>query len=369
MAAGKVDIITVGYVTRDEIAEIYKNGERSSYKKPGGVSTYFSTTASCIGDRVGIVSRIGEDFNTPFFDLLRQTKNADLGGLKVVDNKNSEIFVLNLHDRYTIGVIIHRLGDIMPEDIPKPYLKARGVHIGPLVGEVPLKTVKYIREKNPKAVISLDAQGYIRKLKSIHAVSNQEIEKLKGEGLTEADISAWKAGDVEIVDLGSWEGFDSFLKYVDILKMNMFEAEKIVGSFLYELMGKDESTDPNFYMGKLEEEAKITNSDAIFIITLAEKGALISFKKGNKRKRLLMEAAPVLVKKPEDMDTTGGGDSYSAAFLSEYSKSRDVLKAAEFARVVCAMKCEIKGPMHGLEMKDFKKRMKETPPKKPLKIY
>ena len=45
------------------------------------------------------------------------------------------------------------------------------------------------------------------------------------------------------------------------------------------------------------------------------------------------------------IDTIGGGDTYAAGFLAEYSRSRDPIAAGRYATAASSLVCEVAGPL------------------------
>ncbi len=409
-----IDMAVVGYVTRDTIVNIDENGERHPYHSVGGVSTYFSMVSASLGHATGIVSPVGDEFRTDYLSLadaqryglsndqaaeLRTYVEANQGdaarletalapklvkeyglveddaselahqaaygsiftplhnkdsvvleGCERKGDDNSEITVLVPVKGYTIGVVEHRLPEIKPEDVPDSYLSARGIHIGPLFGEVPLETVKHLHD-NTNAVITLDAQGYIRHLTPFSKLEQDAVEGLKDNGATPEERARWMSNDSELVTLAPWEEIGEFAKYVDVLKMNEFEAVTCAG--IADEGDSRESVEKA--MGLLEEKLAPKNKDLVLMVTMGGDGLLLSFEKHGRRVREYVRPAPATV-----VDTTGAGDTTAAAFLREYSNTHDVQWSSRFAASAGSLAVEVEGPFACPEPDVVYNRMADT---------
>ena len=409
-----IDMAVVGYVTRDTIVNIDESGERHPFHSVGGVSTYFSMVSSSLGHPTGIVSPVGDEFRADYLspadaqryglsddqtaelrtyvednqgDAIRLEKDlasklvnkygladgdaselahqaaygsiftplhnkagVNLDGCERKGDDNSEITVLVPVKGYTIGVVEHRLPAIKPEDVPDNYLGARGIHIGPLFGEVPLETVKYIHD-NSDAVITLDAQGYIRHLTNFSKLEKDAVEGMKDNGATPEDRARWVTNDSELVTLSPWEEIGEFAKYVDVLKMNEFEAVTCAG--IADEGDSRESVEKA--MGLLEDKLAPQNKDLVLMVTMGGDGLLLSFEKHGRRVREYVRPAPATV-----VDTTGAGDTTAAAFLRELSNTHDVQWSSRFAASAGSLAVEVEGPFACPEPDAVYNRMADT---------
>ena len=149
MVTGAIDVCILGYITDD----FYVSYEKDEVKDPvtidvpGGITTYSSKVSTALGYRTGIVATVGEDFfNKEKFESLRKDNMLDLRGVVAEGEKTTNLYLIIPAHGYTIGILRHLRENILPKHIPAEYLMARAMHIGPLVGEVPLDTVKFIKD-------------------------------------------------------------------------------------------------------------------------------------------------------------------------------------------------------------------------------
>ena len=116
--------------------------------------------------------------------------------------------------------------------------------------------------------------------------------------------------------LRGWGEVEEILPYVDILKCDEIEAEKITGT------------------GNLSKAARLINDlgPEIVLITRGEKGSILCH--GNELKRI-----PV-VPAEKTVDSTGAGDAYAAGFIVEYLRTKDPKRSALFASCVASFVVE-----------------------------
>ncbi len=79
------------------------------------------------------------------------------------------------------------------------------------------------------------------------------------------------------------------------------------------------------------------------VLTLAEKGAIIA----TRDTRIAIDAFPAELK-----DATGAGDTFDGAFLAEYARSADPVKAARFACAAASLSVETVGAVASIPAQD-----------------
>ncbi len=128
-----------------------------------------------------------------------------------------------------------------------------------------------------------------------------------------------KLNILTIVNLGvkdcrrSYDQLERFLKYVDILIVNGHEFADMVKAPYADIHFKDNVVD--WYIPHMNEK--------IVVITEGAKGSY-----GYNQGKIYYQEA---IKVDKIADTTGAGDGYSAGFVSEYFKSRNLERAMEKA--------------------------------------
>jgi len=145
-----MDLAVVGYLLHDVL-----DVEGKVKECLGGVAAYTSLAASKLGLSVGIISKVRTDFK-----YFGQLEGIDLSGV------SKQGLTTVFFNTYRNGVRVQRVANvgeqIVPEEIPKNYLKTRAIHLGPVFNEIGIETVKFLRQ-NSKAFITLDPQGFLRK--------------------------------------------------------------------------------------------------------------------------------------------------------------------------------------------------------------
>lgn len=147
--------IIIGNIAYD-IDEFYY-GEKNPIhrvKKNGGACFYSALPASLFY-RVGIVSKVGSDFDISIFD----SYNIDTTGLIVLENEKTTRFYQKYKDkdpkkREITEEVNHKLL-VTPDDIPIEYLKSKHIHIATNAPEIQLELIKFIRSHS-NAIISID---------------------------------------------------------------------------------------------------------------------------------------------------------------------------------------------------------------------
>ncbi len=172
-------------------------------------------------------------------------------------------------------------------------VEARIFHLGPLLaGDIPLELYPLLAGKGK---ISLDAQGYLRKLKGQKVYPTDWPEKLEA------------------------------LRYVDILKADVAELRALTGCETIE-QGAERAAD----WGVKE-----------VIVTNASKGSAI-YSEG------VFYHMPAYFP-PEVVDATGCGDTYVAGYLYSRLKGLGIQESGEFAAAMAGLKTAKNGAFEGTE--------------------
>jgi len=177
-------------------------------------------------------------------------------------------------------------------------LAPKAIHLGAVMGELSLELLSHL----PDTLVSIDAQGVLRK----------------------------RAEDGSTI-LSMNETAARFFKRADILKFSIEEA-KAASSEL----------DPASAASMLRDEY-----GGIVFVTLGEKGAYLA--DGT------VSFVPAF--HANTVDPTGAGDTFCAAFLSEYLKCNDTKRAARFASAAASFVVEKKGPNGFASRNDVLERM------------
>jgi len=277
------DVCVIGHITKDIVR--IKNVEK---EMPGGVAYYFSMALKNLGSNVSLITKAAEKDKGLLNDLIKNN-------ISIYYKASQETTIFeNIYPEgldFRIQNVKYVAQPFSTKDIPA--ISAQIFHLGPLTKEdIPLEILKLLSKK---AKISLDIQGFLRK-----------IEK----------------GEVKNVD---WEEKDEGLAYVNILKTDVTEAKILSGEN---------------NIKKAAVKLSTYGPDEI-IITLGSKGSLI-YSIGK------FYSIPSFPAK-KIVDATGCGDTYMAGYIYKRLKSFDIEELGRFAAAVASLKLEESGPFKGSE--------------------
>lgn len=282
------DIITIGYIFNENIR--FPNSTAGPFL--GGTVSYSSVVLGRLGDRVGIVSNIGPDMP---YSLLKPIYDSgvDTAGLHLREDSPTTTNIL-IYDRNGNKRIeyVKKAPRIVYEDIPNGYLDCRIIYFCPVDFDVSPETVARIKERGLMTAADMGGFG------GAHSSAELQAQFLKNRS----------------------ENLKAYTQNIDIAKASMEDC--------HHLFGED---------GFTEEEALQKLLDAgikIAIMTMGEKGAMIATKEG------YTSIPPISVKA---VDTTGAGDTFMAAFLSEYIRTNDLYLSGLFASATSSILIEKSG--------------------------
>ena len=275
-----VPICCIGHITHDRVITPSFTAEM-----PGGTSYYFAGALRGIApEAFRIVTAVGPDGEKAVEELRK-------GGLNVrVLPSPESVFFENRYgediDSRTQRVLAKA------EPFTLEALKdeeARYFHLGTLLADDFAGDV--VRELSKRGKVSLDVQGYLR--------------RVEGEEVVHQDF----------------EDKMDILPFVDILKANEVEMEVLTGS-----------ADPY-------EAARILAGWGVkeVVLTLGSKGSLI-YADGSYYE--IPAYAPEAV-----VDATGCGDTYMAGYLYRRSQGDSIPDAGRYAAAMCSLKLARKGPL------------------------
>ena len=254
-----------------------------------GCSTNACLAARRLGmKRVGMVGCVGRDLAERFrldmsnygIDVSIDATGGETGGFRLVYDEAGD------RTLDVLGVA----GKITEKIFPEDFLKSKFFLIGPVLGELDLELIKFLRSSS-SGVLFLDPQGLIR---------------LVGE-------------DRRVVHRCHREEFKKIARLVDFVKPNEPESKTITGQ-----------TDP------LQALKTLNNlGTGVPIVTLAERGSLL-LKDGH------LYRIPAFA--THAIDPTGAGDVYAGSFISEFARTGDLVESALFASAAASLMVEQIGP-------------------------
>lgn len=283
------DLCVIGHITRDIIRV-----RNLTKELPGGVAQYCSIACKNLGSKLYVITKCAEEDKVLLRDLVNQ--NIPLcyrKSEKTTTFENTYLDGVTTRKQKLISLAVPFRTDDMPD------ISSRIFHLGPLTREdIPLEILRGLSKRSK---VSLDIQGYLRK------VDNGKI--------TYAD----------------WLEKDEGLTYVNILKGDETEARILSGE------------------QDLERAAVRLSTYGVdeVIITRGNEGSLV-YAKG------ILHPIPFFPPK-RIVDATGCGDTYMAGYIFKRLKSCTIDEAGRFAAAIAALKLEGYGPFKGTEkdVEDF----------------
>jgi sugar/nucleoside kinase (ribokinase family) len=266
-----------------------------------GCSTNGCLAAKRLGLKtVGLIGCIGSDYVERFReDMNRYGITANLSA--ECEETGGFHLIYDEHGDRTLDVL-GVAGPITMENFPDKFLDSRFFLIGPILGEVDVQLVEFIRSSS-SAKLFLDPQGLVR---------------IIGE-------------DRRVIHHCDRAAFDKIARLVDFIKPNERESETITGA--------RES------LAAIHELHRL--GDSTSIVTLAERGSLVL--EENRLHRI--PAFPTRA-----IDPTGAGDVYAGSFITEYERTGNVVESALFASAAASIMVEQVGPEFQMPLDDVKKR-------------
>ncbi|WP_374164785.1 PfkB family carbohydrate kinase [Arcticibacter sp. MXS-1] len=276
-----VDICCVGHITLDKVIT-----PSSEAHMPGGTSFYFSNALAQFDIQYALLTALGKEEEYIVSELKKKGIRV-----KCIESSHTVCFE-NIYGENTD----HRTQRVTQKADPFKSTHIEGIdakiyHLGPLLADdIPLEL---IHAAAGKGIVSLDAQGYLRK------VENQQVLPV------------------------DWPEKRRALAGLDILKANEYETEVLTGT------------------SDLRRGAVALAEMGVkeVIITLGSMGSLIY-------KDETFYDIPAY-KPRRIVDATGCGDTYMAGYLYKKSKGAGIREAAEFAAAMATLKIETSGPFTG----------------------
>jgi sugar/nucleoside kinase (ribokinase family) len=260
--------LVVGNITKDIIRT--KNEEKYAF---GGNASYSSIAAVKLGCETHVLSR-GND------EIIEWIKDLKSHGINVELQKSKDVtcFVNDYTEGKRKQSVLSDAGKINY----KSFGKVDIIFLGPVFNEITLECLKKAR-KDCK-ILSLDAQGFVRRLKEREVVKK------------------------------FWDEREKVLKYVDLLKIGRDEISSVSKESDYE---------------KVCEELRSLGVKVVEL-TLGENGSIIVGE----------EVHRIPAYKTTLIDKTGSGDVFATAFTIKYFESKNELESGLFASAAASFVVE-----------------------------
>lgn len=275
------DICCIGHITSDRIINT-----QTILDMPGGTALYFSCAVSRLDINYLLITAIAET-EMRYVDGLREKSIKVL-----VQPSKHTVYFENIYSENQD----HRTQNVLQKADPFAVEQTRDIdakifHLGPLLADD--ISVEFIKSLAGRGKISLDVQGYLRKV---------ENRKVSATG---------------------WDDKLEALTYIDILKADVAELKALTAC-------DDVHTGVRMLAHWGVKEIIITNGS---------QGSLI-YCEG--RFYVIPAYAPNHV-----IDATGCGDTYMAGYLYQRVKGGDIQTAGEFAAAMSGLKTATTGPFTG----------------------
>jgi len=280
------DLVGIGNPVYDIIITPFS---RTNGRVLSGCSTNACLASKKLGlKKVGLVGAIGLDYKKRFLDDMRNY------GIEVsVDATCKETggfhLIYDATGNRTLDVL-GQAGKITSKNFPEEFLQSRFFIIGPILGEVDLTLIEFLRSST-SGKLFLDPQGLIRLI----------------------------GPDGRIVHSCNSDEFKQITSLVDFLKPNQHESETIT-----------HEKDPLLALQRLSSMGA-----RVPVITLAERGSLML--EGGRLSRIPPYATHAV-------DPTGAGDVYAGSFITELERGSNLVEAALYASAAASIMVEQVGP-------------------------
>lgn len=297
-------VAVLGPIPRDRITTY--QGER--LQKYGCALYTAAALATLLGDDglVVPICHVRQRDEVAIKGLLAQFPNIDASGIKSDQDKGDVVQLDYVDQNKRIERQTGFMNPILPEDLEN-VLDADAFVCVPITDyEVSRATLKYIKE-NSKGIVLLDAHGPTNTLTR------------KGERFHRF-----------------WVERDSWLPYIDILKMNLEEAG--CSWFASEYEAADLETVGQLALDELPRFARhcLDRGVKALCVTLDQHGCIVYFRDGGGRMREhVVKRVPV----ERVVDTTGCGDSFAGGMAFGYLKHRDYVRACQYGNAMGAQRC------------------------------
>jgi len=275
------DICCIGHITLDKVVT-----PQAVKHMAGGTSFYFSSAIRNMDVSYTLVTSLAEN-EMPTVEALR-AKGTEVHASTCAHT----VYFENIYS----GNQDHRTQRVLQKADPFTVEQLQGIdarifHLGPLLADdIP---VSLIKELSSRGRVSLDAQGYLRKVEDKNVIP---------------------------VD---WPAKKEALQYIDILKVNEHELEALTG------------------LTDIKKGALVLADWGVkeVVITLGSMGSVIYA--GD-----LFYNVPAYIPTAV-VDATGCGDTYMAGYLYQRIKGASFQEAGEFAAAMASFKIESSGPFTG----------------------
>ncbi len=256
----------------------------------GGPASYASVTLGMLGRKTGLVTKIGHDMPEELLQPVTES-GVDISGMHVVGNCTRTTILEYDSEGNKRARFEKTAPKLTIKDLPPSYLSADAFLVCPMDFEVPAEMVRRLRQL-VSGILAADLGGFGGAASSAHPVSDRRC----------------------------LNAFEKVVRYFDVVKASLEDC--------WHIFGRD--MNPQRAIDVLSGYGAKT-----VLLTLGGDGSILWSRNEGIR------TIPIYPGKV--VDTTGAGDVYAAAFVSELVLSRDHFGAALFAAAAASIIIEKSG--------------------------
>jgi ribokinase len=245
----------------------------------GGKGANQAFTVKKIGGGVDYLTCIGDDIFGQLYQKEFADNGFDMDYIKTIKNNSNGLAIITVDESGSNSIVVYPgTSKSLTKEIIKENFEIIMSHdIIMTQLEIPVETAEYIAEtKTAKTIFILNPSPVDKKY-----------------------------------------DYSGILKKVDILMPNEVELAQLSGMAINELPDVRKASEKMLSAG-------VKN----MVVTLGKKGVFVK----NRDIDVYIEAPDVKV-----VDTSGAGDAFAGAFMFEYSKTKDIVKAARYANKVATI--------------------------------
>lgn len=150
-----MDVIILGHIIIETI--VFPNGKVLS-PVLGSPAAYSSVTLARLGDRVGLCTKVGEDFPPAFLDIFRKA-GVDLTGLRIEGKRSTcnRLIYSSLENKHI--EYLSKAPEIKYSDIPTKGKESKLFYICPMDYEVYPEVARALVESGKEVIVDLGGYG------------------------------------------------------------------------------------------------------------------------------------------------------------------------------------------------------------------
>jgi pfkB family carbohydrate kinase len=299
---GSRKVAVLGPIPRDQIVT-YAGKRLEKY----GCVLYTAAALSALldaGDTVIPISHVRRQDEGPVKQILGSFPNIDTSGITSPADQGDVVELRYIDQNQRIEQETSFMNPILPEDVDKVLDADMFVCVPITDYEVGQPTLRHIKEHS-RATVLLDAHG--------------PTTTLTGSGERRLRV---------------WAELDTWLPYVDILKMNLDEANAAWLGTSAEITGGPPGMSDEQLL-RLAHHCLDRGTGAL-CVTLDERGCVVFYRDGSGSvQRRFVDRIEV----EHVVDTTGAGDSFAAGLGYGYLAYRDYVVACQYGNAMGAQRC------------------------------